>query len=128
MKDNVKEVLYMLDGCYHAEIGYHPLMFLLKVIVAPVFIFYFVVPDMNAINTALRGAARFQSMLCGLTFFTVLVAYLVVGYLDVLGMLYAIHAKVNTLSKVFMSLMLAVDIAMIGSLIVLMIQLKTIGV
>lgn len=127
MKDDIKEILCMLNGNDCTEMGYHPLMFLLKVIVFPVFIFYFVVPDMNAINTTLRGVARFQQMLCGLTFFTVLVAYLVVGYLDVQGVLYAIHAKVNKLSKVFISLMLAVDAVMIGALIVLMIQLKTIG-
>lgn len=63
-----------------------------------------------------------------MTVFTVLIAYLVVGYLDVQGVLYAIHAKVNKLSKVFISLMLAVDTVMIGALIVLMIQLKTVGV
>ena len=120
MKDDIKEILCMLNGNDCAEMGYHPLMFLLKVTVFPVFIFYFVVPDMNAINTTLRGVARFQQMLCGLTFFTVLIAYLVV--------LYAIHAKVNKLSKVFISLMLIVDIIMIGVLITLMIQLKTIGI
>lgn len=128
MKDDIKEILCMLNGNDCAEMGYHPLMFLLKVIVFPVFIFYFVVPDMNAINTTLRGVARFQQMLCGLTFFTVLIAYLVVGYIDGYGVLYAIHAKVNKLSKVFISLMLIVDIIMIGVLITLMIQLKTIGI
>ena len=128
MKDDVKNILNTLSCSCYAEISCHPLMFLLRVIVVPVFIFYFVVPDINAIDITLHGVARLQQNCCGMTIFTALIAYLVVGYLDVLGMLYAIHAKVNTLSKVFMSLMLAVDIAMIGSLIVLMIQLKTIGV
>ena len=118
----------MLDGGCYAEISCYPLMFLLRVIVVPTFIFYFVVPDMNAINTTLHGVARFQQMCCGQTFFAVLIAYLVVGFLDVQGVLYAIHAKVNKLSKVFISLMLAVDTVMIGALIVLMIQLKTVGV
>lgn len=54
MKDNVKEVLYMLDGCYHTEIGYHPLMFLLKVIVIPVHISLCAVHDMCNNDTTLR--------------------------------------------------------------------------
>ena len=128
MKDDIKEILCMLNGNDCTEMGYHPLMFLLKIIVFPVFIFYFVVPDMNAINTTLSGVAKFQQYWCAMTVFTVLIAYLVVGYLDVQGVLYAIHAKVNKLSKVFISLMLAVDTVMIGALIVLMIQLKTVGV
>lgn len=85
MKDDVKEVLCMLNGCYSTDVSYHPLMFLLKVIVAPVFIFYFVVPNINAIDTTFRGLARFQQTWCGLTLFTVMIAYLVVGYVDAQG-------------------------------------------
>lgn len=118
----------MLDGNDCTEMGYHPLMFLLKVIVFPVFIFYFVVPDINAIDITFRGVARFQQYLGAMTVFTVLIAYLVVGYFDTYAMLYAIHVKVNKLGKIFMSLMLAVDIVMIGVLITLMIQLKSVGV
>ena len=70
--------------------------------------------------------AKFQQYWCAMTVFTVLIAYLVVGYLDVQGVLYAIHAKVNKLSKVFITLMFAVDVVMIGVLITLMIQLKTV--
>lgn len=128
MKDNVKDVLYMLDGCYRTEIGYHPLMFLLKVIVIPVFIFYFVVPDMNAINTTLTGIARFQQNCCGMTIFTAIIAYLVVGYVDIQGMLYAMHTNVSRLNKAFIGLMFAVDVVMVGVLINLMVQLKTVGV
>lgn len=128
MKDDVKDVLNMLGSSCYAEISCHPFMFLLRVIVVPTFIFYFVVPDMNAINTTLHGVARFQQMCCVQTFFIMLIAYLVVGYFDAHSVLYVIHAEVNKLGKVFISLMLAVDIVMIGSLIVLMIQLKTIGV
>lgn len=128
MKDNVKDVLNMLGGDCYTGISCHPLMFLLRVIVVPVFIFYFVVPNINAIDITFRGAARFQQYLGAITIFTVLIAYLVIGYFDTHDALYAIHAKVNKLSKVFMSLMLVVDIVMIGALIVLMIQLKTVGV
>lgn len=128
MKDDVKDVLNMLGGSCYAEISCHPLMFLLRVIVIPVFIFYFIVPSINAIDFTFRGAARFQQYLGAMIVFTVLIAYLVVGYIDARGVLYAIHAKVNKLGKVFISLMLVVDVVMIGSLIVLIIQLKAVGV
>lgn len=118
----------MFGGSCYAEISCHPLMFLLRVIVTPVFIFYFVVSDINAIDFTFRGVARFQQYLSAMIVFTALIAYLVVGYIDAHGVLYAIHAKVNKLGKIFIGLMFAVDVTMIGALIYLMIQLKAIGV
>lgn len=128
MKDDVKNILNTLSCSCYAEISCHPLMFLLRVIVVPVFIFYFVAPDMNAIDTTLRGVIRFQQNCCAMTIFVTLIAYLVVGYLDVRGMIYAICSNMNKLCKVFIGLMLTVDVIMIGALITLLVQLKTIGI
>lgn len=128
MKDNVKDILSTLSHSCYAEMSCHPLMFLLRVIVVPVFIFYFVVPDINAIDITLHGVARLQQNYCGMILFTALIAYFVVGYLDVKGMIYAACNNMNKLGKAFIGLMLTVDVVMIGALITLMVQLRTIGV
>lgn len=94
----------------------------------PTFIFYFTVPNINAIDVTFRGVAKFQQYWCAMTVFTVLIAYLVVGYLDVRGMIYATCSNMNKLGKVFIGLMLTVDVIMIGALITLLVQLRTIGI
>lgn len=41
MKDNGKDILGALSYSCYAEMSCHPLMFLLRIIVVPVFIFYY---------------------------------------------------------------------------------------